>query len=129
MKKLALILITAFVGLALVGGYSRAVSADAASDVCAGIGTVNGDPANCDQPKGGGSVQNAITVAVNILSWVVGIAAVFVVIVGGFRYITSGGDSTKVGSAKNAILYAVVGLVVVAMAQVIVRFTLKKTGA
>ena len=48
------------------------------------------------------------------------------IIVGGFRYITSGGNDTSVTSAKNTILYAIIGLVVVALAQLIVRFTLSK---
>jgi hypothetical protein len=128
MKKLALILISSFLAVTILGSFTRHAAADAAADVCAGIGQANADSSgNCAQPSGGGSVQNAISVAVNILSWVVGIAAVMVVIVGGFRYITSAGDSAKVSSAKNTILYAVVGLVVVAMAQVIVRFTINRT--
>ena len=57
---------------------------------------------------------------------VVGIAAVVMIIIGGLRYVTSNGDSGQVGNAKNTILYAVVGLVVVALAQVIVRFVVAK---
>jgi hypothetical protein len=49
------------------------------------------------------------------------------IIIGGFRYITSGGDSGSVSSAKNTVLYAIVGLIIVALAQVIVRFVLSKS--
>ena len=49
------------------------------------------------------------------------------IMVGGFKYITSGGDSGNITGAKNTILYAVVGLVVVALAQIIVRFVLART--
>lgn len=67
-------------------------------------------------------IDAIITQAINILSLVVGVTAVVMIIIGGFRYITSGGDSGNVTSAKNTILYAIIGLVVVALAQVIVRF-------
>jgi hypothetical protein len=48
------------------------------------------------------------------------------IIIGGFQYITSSGDSGKVGTAKNTILYAIIGLVIVALAQFIVRFVLSR---
>ena len=61
---------------------------------------------------------------INIFSIFVGVIAVIMIIVGGLKYITSGGDSGNVSSAKNTILYALVGLVIVALAQFIVRFVL-----
>lgn len=61
---------------------------------------------------------------VNLISVFVGVVAVIMIVVGGFRYITSGGDSTKVKSAKDTLLYAIIGLIIVALAQVIVRFVL-----
>lgn len=61
---------------------------------------------------------------INIFSVVVGAVSVIMIIIGGFRYIISGGDSAGVSSAKNTILYAVVGLVIVLFAQVIIRFIL-----
>lgn len=72
------------------------------------------------------SINNIVHTIVNLLSAIVGIVAVIMIIVGGFRYITSGGNDTSVTAAKNTILYAIIGLVVVALAQVIVRFTLSK---
>lgn len=60
----------------------------------------------------------------NILSIVVGVVSVVMVIVGGLKYILSGGDSTQTASAKNTILFAIVGLVIVAFSQIIVRFVL-----
>jgi hypothetical protein len=59
---------------------------------------------------------------INIFSIVVGAVSVVMIIIGGFRYIISGGDSTGVSGAKNTILYALVGLVIVLFAQVIVKF-------
>lgn len=71
-------------------------------------------------------INDIIHTIVNLLTAIVGVVAVIMIIVGGFRYITSGGNDTSVTSAKNTILYAIVGLVVVALAQLIVRFTLSK---
>ena len=71
-------------------------------------------------------IDNIVHTVVNLLSAIVGIVAVIMIIVGGFRYITSGGNDTSVTAAKNTILYAIIGLVVVALAQVMVRFTLSK---
>jgi hypothetical protein len=72
------------------------------------------------------TISSIIHTIVNLLSVIVGFAAVLMIIVGGFRYITSGGNDASVTSAKNTILYAIIGLVVVALSQLIVRFTLNK---
>jgi energy-converting hydrogenase Eha subunit B len=72
-------------------------------------------------------LTNAIRFIINVISVIVGVVAVIMVIFGGLRYITSGGDSGKVSSAKNTIIYAVIGLIVVALAQFIVQFVLVKT--
>ena len=69
------------------------------------------------------TIQNVI----NLLSVAVGIAAVIMLIVGGFRYVTSAGNAETVKAAKNTILYALIGLVIVALAQLIVNFVLNKT--
>lgn len=58
---------------------------------------------------------------------VAGIVAVIVIIVGGIRYTTSNGDAAGVKSAKNTILYAVVGLIVIIMASAITQFVIQGT--
>jgi len=65
-----------------------------------------------------------LTTIINIFSAIVGVIAVIMIIVGGLRYITSGGDSSKVGAAKQTLIYAIIGLVIVALAQLIVHFVL-----
>lgn len=82
--------------------------------------------ADCDVTEGATNLNNVITDIVNIFSVIVGIVSVIMIIYGGFRYVTSGGDSGNVSSAKNTIIYAVIGLVVVALAQFIVQFVLDK---
>jgi uncharacterized membrane protein len=85
------------------------------------------DSNGCDN-GGGVDVQAEIGMlaskVVNIFSIVVGVIAVIMVIYGGFRYIISGGDSGKVGNAKNTLIYAIVGLIIVALAQLIVHYVL-----
>lgn len=80
--------------------------------------------ANANPSDATSNVNHTITRLINLLSVIVGVVAVIMVIVAGFRYITSGGKQESVTSAKNTLLYAVIGLVIVALAQVIVRFVL-----
>lgn len=75
------------------------------------------------------SLDALIAKIIDIISVIVGIIAVVMIIIGGFKYITSGGDSGKVTSAKNTIIYAIVGLVIVALAQFIVKFVLGQSSS
>ena len=60
---------------------------------------------------------------------VIGLVSVFMLIYGGLRYITSGGDAKKVTEAKNTILYALIGLVIAILSFAIVNFVLNLLGA
>ena len=60
----------------------------------------------------------------NTVLYIVGIVAVIMLIVGGIKYIVSGGDSKKVTDAKNTILYAIIGLIVCFLAFAIVNFVI-----
>jgi len=71
-------------------------------------------------------IENLIKTILNVLSAIVGAIAVIMIIIGGFRYVTSAGDSNAASSARNTILFAIVGLIIVAFAQIIVRFVLEK---
>ena len=87
-------------------------------------GAAEGSACAASTDNGTGTLQAVARKAVNLFSVLVGIVAVIFVIYGGFRYITSGGDSSNVGNAKNTLIYAIVGLVIVALAQLIVRYVL-----
>lgn len=76
--------------------------------------------------EGQTAVNKAVTLGLNLFSAIVGIIAVVMIIVAGIQYITSSGDSGKATNARNTILYAVIGLVVVALAQIIVKFVLER---
>ena len=87
------------------------------------------DPSNCntDVEGSGSDIEGLIRTIINVFSVIVGSISVIMIIVGGFRYITSAGDSNNVSGAKNTILYAIVGLIIVAFAEIIVQFVLQRT--
>lgn len=60
----------------------------------------------------------------NVLLFLIGAISVIMLIIGGIRYVVSGGDSAAVTSAKNTILYAVVGIVVAILAYALVNFVI-----
>lgn len=91
-------------------------------EVCEAVGSGT----DCTD-NGGGNLTNILSMIINILSVMVGITAVIMIIVAGFKYITSGGDTSKVTSAKNALIYAIIGLIIVGFAQFMVHFVLKQT--
>ena len=90
------------------------------------LSLANGGNCTINEQQTTRSLDKLIRDIVNIVSIIVAIVAVIMIIIGGFKYITSGGDSGKVSSAKNTIIYAIVGLIVVALAQFIVKFVLSK---
>ena len=59
-----------------------------------------------------------------MLLFIIGAISVIMLIIGGIRYTVSGGDSAAVTSAKNTILYAIVGIIVALLAFAIVNFVL-----
>ena len=70
------------------------------------------------------SVNNIINTIINVFSWVVGVVAVIMVIFGGFRYVTAAGNETKTKAAKDTILFALIGIIIVALAQTIVKYVI-----
>ena len=63
-------------------------------------------------------------IVVNILLFLVGSLAVIMLVIGGLRYVTSNGDQNAVASAKNTILYAIIGIVVAFLAYAAVYFVI-----
>lgn len=117
---------TSLFGLAAVATVPVYADNNVQNGLCSGVGTATGSGANGCSDTGGTSLtlSGIATSAVNIFSWVVGIVAVIMIIVGGFKYITSGGSSEKIGSAKNTLIYAIIGLIIVALAQFIVHYVI-----
>lgn len=64
--------------------------------------------------------------ATRIIAIVAGAAAIIVMVLGGIRYITSGGDPSQVSQAKRTIIFALVGLIVIAASQSIINFIITR---
>lgn len=62
----------------------------------------------------------------SIIAVIAGIAAVIVIIVSGIQMILATGESAKIATARNSIIYAVIGLVIVLVAQSIVRLVISR---
>jgi hypothetical protein len=110
--------------LVVVAAPAQAAPQDENSSqaLCEGAGgTWNRGDNTCNR-TGTRAFPDVLSSITDLLLFIVGAIAVIVIIVGGVRYVTSGGDQTAVTSAKNTILYAVIGLVVAFMAYAIVKF-------
>ena len=125
--KLSLIIpaLAAMLALPLfAGNIALAVDENSINSACEGIGAVGED---CNTGKADDDINDLIAAAVNILSWLVGIAAVFMIIIAGFKYISANGDANSISSAKTTLVYALIGLAVAAVAQLLVQFVLNQT--
>ncbi len=126
--KRVLFTLAATLGLLIPGAVPAIVSAEDVnikSNLCAGASfDASGTCDAADQSAAKTSITDYIATAINIFSVIVGVIAVVMIIIGGVKYITSGGDAGNVTGAKNTILYAIIGLVIVALSQVIVQFVL-----
>ncbi|MDO4398975.1 MAG: pilin [Candidatus Saccharibacteria bacterium] len=73
--------------------------------------------------KGNNLTSDVTDILTNIIA-VLGVACVVVMIIGGVNYMTSSGDASKVEKGKKTILYGLIGLIVCALAFVIVNFVI-----
>jgi len=73
-----------------------------------------------------GANDASIETIVRIVLGIAGAVALLIITLSGFRYITSDGDPQKMNSAKNGIIYALVGLVIAIIAQGLVGFVVSK---
>ena len=83
-----------------------------------------------DSAKGSGQPvdlfgnSGIFTKITNVMLFIVGAVSVIMIIIGGLRYVISGGNSANVTAAKNTILYAVVGIIVALLGFAIVNFVI-----
>ena len=110
---LPMILIVGVVGLLVVPEVSALTLQEGAE-----AARCDGCPSDLFGEKG------AFRQITNTILYIVGVIAVIMLIIGGIRYVISGGDSKKVTDAKNTVLYAIIGLVVAVFAYAIVNFVI-----
>lgn len=117
MKRLRLLLI----GAGLVLAFSAvSVQAQGIWDGCEGNARICGDTTGA---------ADIVKDLINLLLWAIGVLAVIMIIHSGLKYVTSRGDAAGVKSAKDTLLYAVIGLVVAILAFAIVNFVIGQFGS
>jgi hypothetical protein len=82
------------------------------------------DAGECSTPGSNRTVSNSIQDVINILIFVVGSVSVLMIIIGALRYTLAQGDSNAVNSAKNTIIYAIIGIVLSMTAYGLVNFVI-----
>lgn len=127
MKYIKLIITTLILAsLFSIGSASAAVPTTVSSfvgDACGALSSTVSS-SGCSNKNG---IKNIVREVVNVLSYFIGIIAVIMIIISGFRYILSAGDSNAVAAAKNTLIYALVGLAIAVLAQVLVHDVLTTT--
>ena len=120
LKIVVLVLILSLISSFILTGSVFADQSPAQKAVCESLG------GPCDEADGSG-IDSVVGAALNILSLVAGVIAVIMIIIAGLKFMTSQGDASKVAGARNSVIYAVIGIVIVVMAQIIVQFVIKQT--
>lgn len=81
-------------------------------------------PNQVDPGLGTGFVSQQLQGALQIAFGILGAIAVLIIVIAAMQYVISAGDPQKVAKAKDAIIYAMVGLAVAILAFAIVTFVL-----
>lgn len=125
MKKLTLLFISLcmpamlFFGSASAANIFQTCSGQASStDVCQSVQAQN--------KAGGDPIISILKTVLDVVSYVAGVAAVILTIVGAIRFITSGGGPDSVKSARQTLIYVAVGIFIIAVAQTLVVFVLDR---
>lgn len=109
--------------LVLPAVTSTDVSAQSSIQDGANAAKGNGQQESLDGDEG---VFKTVT---NVMLYIIGAISVIMLIIGGIRYVVSGGESSAVTGAKNTILYAVIGIIVAIVAYAVVNFVITSFAA
>ena len=105
-------------GVSVVAPLAQPASAADDLSISGGAESAKGNDQSSDL-FGSSGVFRTIT---NVMLFIIGAISVIMLIIGGIRYVISGGDQAQVTAAKNTILYAIVGIVVAFLAYAAVNF-------
>lgn len=137
MKRLKTLLLVSLLLIMPIGFASGVVSADTSLDRLCGGYDLNDEnsqaPEICwenavttNESTGDNRLFTFLGEVVSILLYALGIVTVIAVIIGGVMYTTSTGDPQKTTRARNTIIYALIGLVVAVVSQLIILFVLDR---
>ena len=124
--------------LFIIGGSSvgaatlNSICNDSAVTGSNGAGSNVGSSAYCkDQakPQATNPVLGTLNLVINILTGIAGLVAVIMIIISGLQMVSSNGNPERISHARNTILYALIGLVIVALARIIILFIMNKVSS
>jgi hypothetical protein len=126
------LVVAAFTPILLMSQTSYAVNINKSNSkvdsICAQAGAASS--AYCQDTKSATNQvygkHGAIVITSYIIASVAGVAAIIVIVIGGIRFMVSGGDPSSVASARNSIIYALVGLILIAASETIFVYVLDK---
>jgi hypothetical protein len=132
MKRILLsiaLVVAAFTPILLMSQTSYAVNINKSNSkvdsICAQAGAASS--AYCQDTKSATNQVYGKHGAIVITSYIIaGVAAIIVIVIGGIRFMVSGGDPSSVASARNSIIYALVGLILIAASETIFVYVLDK---
>jgi hypothetical protein len=119
-------LIMSFALVLGIGGVLVSASPAMAINVFKECGSGNNSDSAVCQAQDEDDLPDMVQIIINTILVILGMIAVIMIVIGGIRYTTSNGDSAAVKSAKDTILYAVVGLVVAILSYAIVNFVVDR---
>ncbi len=120
--SLSILIIASMLGISSL--FATELSSPVLADTAQQIRDGANDVADNSDKNSGAQVSVVIKNVIGILSFLVGLIAVLMIVIAGFRFVTSNGDANTVSSAKNTIIYAVIGIVITVMAYAIVNFVI-----
>lgn len=109
---------------ALTLAGNAVVTATLAGAAHAAVGGISDGANSAKTAEQQDDLVSQIQVITNTMLFAIGVVAVIMLIIGGFRYVFSAGNQQNVTAAKDTILYAVIGIVVALLAYAIVNFVL-----
>lgn len=104
----------------------HAAHAQGVFDVCSQAGASGSSICHANGSNNLSGPNGIIIKVANIFAFVGGVAAVIVIMIGGFMYVTASGDAGKANSGRNAVVYAAIGLVVIVLGRAIIGYVIIK---
>jgi len=126
MKRITLRLVATLFGISILFAPMSAAAWNPFSDVDCGSASTS---AVCTTKPQGNPIAGPDGILIkitNIIAFIAGIAVVIMLIIGGLRYVLADGESNDVASAKNTIIYALVGIFVIAVARTLIVFVVSR---
>ena len=131
MRKIAVFFGTFFISILFLTNF--AVASSFSYNVCSNknaslsaVCSSNPPGSSTTSKSNADPISVKIASIIKIIVEVAGIIAVVVIIISGIRYALSTGDANKVNSAKNNLIYALIGLAVIVLADTIVSYVISQ---